>query len=154
MTDELFSKFDHIGVIVRNLDKAIEYYQSFGIGPFEPVRPFEAVERKSFGRLIDPKTARVKVKFADLGPVQLELVQPLDVESLAKDFLETKGEGVNHLGFLVDDIDKEEAELIEKGFKLLHRSRFENGGGMAYFDTGKIGGFLIELIQWPPEYPV
>ena len=33
----LFSKVDHIGVVVRDIDKAVEYYESLGIGPFEPV---------------------------------------------------------------------------------------------------------------------
>ncbi len=35
MTEQLpFSKVDQIGVIVRDIDKAVEYYQSLGIGPF------------------------------------------------------------------------------------------------------------------------
>ena len=32
-----FSTFDHVGVVVRDMDRAIEYYQSLGAGPFEPV---------------------------------------------------------------------------------------------------------------------
>ena len=32
-----WSKPDHIGVIVKDMDSAVQYYQSFGLGPFEPV---------------------------------------------------------------------------------------------------------------------
>jgi len=65
--------------------------------------------------------------------------------------LETKGEGINHLGFLVDDIDREVAKLVKKGFKVISSGKFLTGGGFAYFDTGKVGGILFELIQWPSK---
>ena len=45
----------------------------------------------------------------------------------------------------------EEAKLAEKGLTSLYSCKFEDGGGAAYFDTGKVGGVLFELIQWPPE---
>lgn len=146
----VFSKVDQVGMVVRDMDKAIEYYQSLGIGPFEPPKSLVYAERKVFGKPIDIDSIKVKVFFAQMGPVQLELVQPVEGESLWKEFLETKGEGINHLGFFVDDIDKEEAELIKKGFRVPYRSRYQKGGGAAYFDTGKVGGVLFELVQWPP----
>ena len=151
MTEKLFSKVDQIGVVVRDMDKAVEYYQSLGIGPFEPLPKSDAVERKYFGKPIDPTSVKLKIQVAQMGPVQLELIQPIEGDSVFMDFLKTKGEGINHLAFWVDDIDKEEARLVEKGLPLLYRSRFRKGGGAAHFDTRKIGGFFIELIQWAPE---
>ena len=140
-----------MGVIVRDMDKAIEHYSSLGIGPFESLRKLLPIERKVLGKPIDPDNFRLKVRVTQMGPVQLELIQPVAGESLWKEFLETKGEGINHLGFFVDDIDKEEAKLVEKGFKVLYSSRFQSGGGATYFDTGKVGGVILELIQWPSE---
>ena len=46
-------------------------------------------------------TADSDVWFTDLGQIKLELVQPLEGESLQKETLERRGEGVEHLGFLV-----------------------------------------------------
>ena len=146
-----FSKVAHIGVVVRDMDKVIEYYQSLGIGPFEPFKSVVAIERKMLGKPIAPDSIKMKIKIVKMGPVELEFIEPVEGETLWKEFLETRGEGINHLGFLVDDIDAEEAKLIEKGLTVLYRSRFKNGGGAAYFDTGKVGGILIELIQFPPE---
>ncbi len=86
-----------------------------------------------------------------MGQVELELIEPGEEESLWREFLDTRGEGINHLGFFVDDIDKESTELEKKGFRVLYSSRFQNGGGATYFDTAKIGGILMELIQRPSE---
>ena len=30
-------------------------------------------------------------------------------------------------------------------------SQFKGGGGMAYFDTDKVGGVLTELVEWPEK---
>ena len=45
--------------------------------------------------------------------------------------------------------DKVKTLLEERGLKVLTRSIFQNGGCAVYFDTGKVGGILLELIQWP-----
>ena len=146
-----FSKLDHIGVVVRDFDKTVEYYQSLGIGPFESVQGLSSVERIMRGKPIAIDSFKVKEQNARIGPVLIQVLQPVEGESIWKEFLDAKGEGVHHLGFLVDDIEKEEAELVEKGYSVLYRSRFKGGGGAAYFDTGKVGGVLFELIQWPPQ---
>ena len=152
MTEEsAFLKVGHIGVIVRDLDRAVEYYESLGIGPFEPPQNVTASARKVGGKPIFPDAIKLKAKIAKQSPVWLQLIQPVEGESLFKEFLKTKGEGVNHLGFHVDDIEKEEARLVEKGLTVLYSSRFVKGGGVVNFDTRKVGGVLFELIQWPSE---
>lgn len=151
----LFSKVDHIGVIVRDVDKAAKYYESLGIGPFKSLPPLDsgglvaAREMTVLGKPVDPDSIKLKTRIAKIGPVNLEVTQPDSEGSLWMKFLETKGEGINHVAFCVDDIEKAEAELIKKGFKLLFSTRFKGGGGDAYFDTGKIGGVLLTPVQWP-----
>ncbi len=146
-----FLKVDQIGVIVRDMDKAIGYYQSLGIGPFEPLKGVVSVKRWIKGEPVDPASIKLKVSIAKVGSVDLELIEPGGGETLWQEFLDTHGEGINHLGFFVDDIEKETAKMEEKGFTPIYASRFQNGGGAAYFDTGKVGGILFELIQWPPQ---
>ena len=145
-----FSKVSHVGIVVRDMDKAIEYYQSLGIGPFESSKKGHlATDRKVYGKPADD--AKIKSRVVQMGQLYLELVQPVEGEAIQKEFLKTKGEGINHLGFLVDDIDKETAKLEEKGFKVISSTRYAGGGGIAYFDTDKVGGVIFELIQPPPE---
>ena len=144
-----FSRVDQIGIVVRDMNKAVDYYQSLGIGPFEPMGDLVYTERIVLGKPVDFDSIKLDIRFAEIGPIEVELIQPVEGEFLWKEFLETKGEGIIHLGFYVDDIDKEEAKLVKEGLAVLYRSRFQNGGGAAIFDTGKVGGVVLELIQWP-----
>ena len=155
MTDEpVFSKIDHIGVIVGDMAQAVEYYESLGIGPFKPFKKIVVVEREIRGKSIPIDSLKVDVKIAKMGPIDLELLQPVKGESLWKEFLEAHGEGVQHLGFYADDLDGEEAKLIEKGINVAYKVRFRSGesdadpskgGGDSYIDTDKVGGVILAL---------
>jgi len=143
-----FSKVDQVGVIVKDMDKAIEYYQDLGIGPFKPMGTI-AVDRRVYGKPAD--NVKNLARIAHLGNVELELLQPISGESIQRQSLERHGEGIDHLGFFVDDIDKETARLVEKGFKVISSGKYVGGGGFALFDTDKVGGVLFELVQRPPH---
>ena len=154
MEESAFSKVQ-VGVIVRDINQAVKYYESLGIGPFKSVFEETGIslvikDRTLYGKPADDIKNLIMV--AQMGPVQLEVVQPTadSGESLPTEFLRERGEGINHLGFFVDDIDKEVAKLVEKGTEIIQSGKFERGGGFAFFDTGKLGHFLIELIQYPP----
>lgn len=141
-----FLKLDQVGVVVRDIEKAVEYYQALGIGPFEPSKG-DLIEREVDGKPVDDvKNLGMK---ANMGQVQFELIQPISGESVQKKFLEIRGEGINHLGFCVDDLEKEMAKLVKKGFKVISSGKHPGGGAFAYFDTDKVGGVIFELYQKP-----
>ena len=145
-----FSKVDQIGIVIRNMNKAIEHYQSLGIGPFEPLK-LDIAAREMWGKPVTPDSMKNKVSLATMDSVQYELIEPVFGNSLFSEFLETKGEGIHHLGFFVTDIEKEIANLEEKGSKIIWRMRFKDGGGSVYFNTDQVGGIILEFIQWPPK---
>ncbi len=83
-----------------------------------------------------------RLAFAQLGPIQIELIQIKEGKSVHLDFLETRGEGLHHLGMYVADFDKRLEAFREKGIGILQR-----GQGMrryAYLDTKPI---ILELIE-------
>jgi len=129
-------KFNHIGVVVRDLDKAVEYYQSLGL-----------VDRVSTPMTAEGKKAKLIGKFVRIGELNLEIWQPIRGETVQQEFLDSRGEGVNHICFTVDDIDKERAKLVEKGIPVIWGIQ----GRVAYFDTRKVGNILLELLQPPPD---
>ena len=139
-----FLTIGQVGVVVKDLDKFIEFYSSLGIGPFKPSDMAPTIERKVRGKVANYKT---KMRVAQVGQVELEVSQPLGGECAQREFLESKGEGINHLGFFVDDLDKEVAKLTERGFKVIQSGRNAKGNKFAYFDTTAIGGIILELIQ-------
>ena len=139
-----FSEIGQVGVVVKDIDKTIEYLSSLGIGPFEPAHRAPIVERKVWGK---PVALELKVRFAQMGQVELELIQPCKGEGIQKKFLESKGEGIHHFGFFVDDLDQEVAKLVKQGVKVIQSGRRSTGGGFAYLETDTVGGIILELIQ-------
>ena len=141
-TKSPFSKLHHIAIVVRNLDEAIQFFTSIGIGPFEDYPPL-----KEYVKLNVPDKVgfhNVRIKVVQIGPVQIQLIQPGKGKSLYKDFLEKNGDGVYHLGFVVDNIDDSEAGLEKLGLKVLSSGRREDGSGFSYLDTaGKAGVVLL-----------
>ena len=131
---------DQIGIVVKDVDKVIESWSSlFGIGPWT-IREMSGTDAKG-------RSWKVRLAFAYLGPVQIELIQPVEGRIFHSAFLETQGEGLHHLGFYVDDVDGEAANLVEQGAKIL----FANPGAFAYLDTGGPGGVIFELIRRPAQ---
>ena len=99
--------------------------------------------------LCKPVDFKGKVAVAQMGPINIEVVQPIENALLQTKFLESKGEGINHISFLVDDLEKEEAKLRDKGLEVILSAKRTTGSGSAYFDTRQVGGVFIELIKRP-----
>lgn len=133
---------DHIGVVVRDMDKAIKHFESLGMGPFEKLRGSPIKERIGKSRIDDIK---LKIMVAQLGPARLEVIQPLEGESIHQKFLAKHGEGLQHLCFYTNDLEGDNAKLTDMGYKMIHGVRLENGGGSYYYDTDRVGGITLEI---------
>ena len=128
---------NQIALVVKDIQAAAEnYWNILGIGPWE-IYSWEAptvYDRKYYG---EPAWAREKIALAQVGAVQLELVQPVEGESIYQDFLTEHGEGLHHLNFLVDDLDGTAEILAEEGFPTIQSGRTglpEDPGGYNYID--------------------
>lgn len=133
-----------ICLAVWNLDKAIEYCtRVLGIGPFVTPEIYYA-EKYYLGDAI-PDSEWI-MGFASLGPIELELSQPVKGPSIYQDFLDQRGEGLHHIGFDIKDLDSKIKRCEELGIRVLCSGRTP-AGGFAHLDTTVNGGPLIELIQ-------
>lgn len=142
-----------MGIVVHDLDKSMENYQNaFGIGPWGTMNidPSIFSDMTYHGR---PAQHRFRAAFAMVGPLQLELIEPVEGDNIFSDFLKEHGEGLHHLGHLrVSNLD-EAIETFEKaGFPCLQSGRFP-GGGYAFMDTVKTLGVIIELLEVPVGAP-
>lgn len=142
-TKSVFSNIHHIGVVVKDLDRAIKYYESLGIGPFEPRDTSKLTEKEMYGK---PTDFKLKIAVAQLGPVKLELTQPDGNAPVQENFLKTRGEGINHLAFAVDNVLEARDKLVKKGLEVILSTKTGTGRA-AYFDT-KVGGVIFEVVQW------
>ena len=132
---------DQIGLVVRDLEKSIEAYTNlFHWGPFE-IFEHKYSERIYRGK---PGNFRHRIAYAKIGPsLQLELISPLEGESIYVEFLKTRGEGLHHLGFLMKDIDKRIAAMKQIGIGVLQSGK-RPGRSYAYMDTEPLVGIIIE----------
>lgn len=144
---------DQVCVVVKDIQKAIEHYwKIFGIGPWSiyTAVPPELTDTTIRG---EPKRFSMKLAFAKVGHVMLELIQPLEGESIYKEFLAEKGDGVHHIAsYKVDDLDKAIALLEKRGIRVLQSGRW-GGASFAYMDTEKVLGVIIELVKRTTAFP-
>jgi catechol 2,3-dioxygenase-like lactoylglutathione lyase family enzyme len=137
-----FARLIQVGVVVKDLDKAVERLLSLGIGPFTPMHIPDDAEQWFRGKPLD---AKFKISGAKLGEVMLEVIQPLEGKSPHQEFLDSQGEGIQHIAFAVDDLDQEVAKLTKKGVSVLLSANLRDVR-VAYLDLG-VGGLVFELMQ-------
>ena len=150
-------KIGQVAFVVRDLDaKVRSYWEDFGIGPwaiytFAPPRVKDMTYRGS------PHEFTFRTAFAMCGDTQIEIVQSLTGPNLYEEFLAQCGEGVQHLGVHVTDMDAATEQMRALGYEVVQSGRgygVQGDGAFAYFSTGERLATLIELIQLPRErYP-
>jgi len=131
------------------MEKAIKYYESMGLGPFDKEFLIDRATLYTDLQATRPGdlTAKMRSRSTSLGLIKLEILHPIEGQSYHKETLDSRGEGVVRLAFVVNDIKAETAKMIEKGYSVVVSGERESGF-MAVFNTRKIGGFYVELVQW------
>jgi methylmalonyl-CoA/ethylmalonyl-CoA epimerase len=145
-------KFLHAALVVKDMDKAIKYFEALGVGPFPPFLggPGMAFTGKTVREKPSDYDMDLRLARGDMGGMGLELIQPLKGRSVYGEFLDKKGEGIHHIAFGVDDLDAEIADMEKRGFKVIQTGAFGTAK-FAYFESEKPGGMLIELCQAPKK---
>jgi methylmalonyl-CoA/ethylmalonyl-CoA epimerase len=142
-----------IGVVVRDIEQATRLLTSlFGIGPFRFIEWPNRADSKYFYRGQE-EHIKIRQAFAQVGALELELIQPIEGERNAyREFLEEKGGGIHHLLFEVDDMDQVVRHLAKDGIEVLQAGTgIRPGTRWALLDTQNLTGFFIELRQRAPE---
>lgn len=131
----MIGKVDHIGVAVKSINEALKFYEDvLGIKCVST----EVVEEQ-----------KVKVAFLPVGDTEVELLESTDEDGPVAKFIERKGEGIQHIAYKVDDIEKSIEELRAKGIRLIdEKPRYGAGGAkIAFLHPKSTFGVLIELCQ-------
>lgn len=128
-------RFSHIGLVVRDWKKTVEYYNKLGIFNIPPQEEVVMEGKK------------IKIIGADMfaGPLWIEVFQPVSGDSLQQKFLDEHGEGINHIGFEVPDLEKARAVMAAKGVPVA----FHIDNRATYYDTREYGNMLVELLIRP-----
>ena len=138
------NKLCQIGIVVKSVDETIKYFQeAFGFGPFE-IKYVDYSDATYMGKKAG---YRGKRGFFHLGPIEIELVELIDGQTIHADFMKQHGEGLHHIGFEVKDLAAAKQNAEKAGFKVTQGFSRQDGSGFAYLDSDKTGGVIMELIQ-------
>lgn len=128
-------KIEHLGIAVSNLEEAIMLYE----------------------RLLNTKCYKVEAvasefvqtAFFMMGESKIELVAATDPQSTIGKYIEKRGQGIHHVAFDVEDIEKEIERLEAEGFEMIQRTP-KNGADnkiIAFLHPKSTAGILVELCQ-------
>jgi len=130
---------EHIGIAVKNLDEAIAFYEKvYGL---ECYAVEEVAEQK------------VKTAFFMVGQTKIELLESTDPEGPIGKFVEKKGEGVHHMAFAVDNLEKSLEETEKNGVRLIDKTPRKGAEGLniAFLHPKSTYGVLTELCEHPDK---
>lgn len=131
----MVKKVDHIGIAVKNLEETLKFYEG-------------VLGLKCGGtEVIDEQ--KVKVAFLPIGDTEVELLESTDAEGPISRYIEKKGEGIQHIAYRVDDIEKAIEEMKAKGIRMIdEKPRYGAGGAkIAFLHPKSTYGVLIELCE-------
>jgi catechol 2,3-dioxygenase-like lactoylglutathione lyase family enzyme len=145
----LCARPSQIGILVRDVGEAVARYEAL-FGPQEWIR-VDNGPHNLHGLHYKGEPADYSMRLALTGSdPQLELQQPLEGPSIFAEWLERRGEGLHHVGVLVESLDDTIAAMAAAGYPCLqHGYGFgaDGSGGFAYFDTEAALGYLVEAIE-------
>lgn len=128
-------KIEHIGIAVDDIDKSNALFAKiFGKQNFKS----EVVESEE-----------VITSFFKIGDSKIELIAATNSESLIAKYLAKNREGIHHIAFDVDDIEKEMARLKSEGIRLLNETAKKGADNklICFLHPKDTNGVLIELCQ-------
>jgi catechol 2,3-dioxygenase-like lactoylglutathione lyase family enzyme len=141
-----------VAIIVKDLDAAVKaYWELFGIGPWH-LYTYGKPLVKEMTYHGEPAEYRMRIGLSYLGPTRIELIQPLEGNTVYQDFIEEHGYGVHHFGVLVEDMEAALEKAAAAGLTMTMDGAgfgLDGDGHYAYLDTEDALGVTIELIERP-----
>ena len=130
----IFKKFDHIGVVVHDLQQAMNAFSNF----FD----FECRE------VMEIKDAGIRIAFYQLGSGQMELIEFQKPLEGVDPIVTRPRSGVQHVAFQVDDFQHTLKTLTAKGLKVVKGfPRTGAHGQVAFFYPTEGLDLLIEICE-------
>lgn len=127
---------NHIGIATTDIEASLKQYcELFDAPRAEIIRSVEH---------------GLRAAFIEKGETHIELLEPLRPDTAIGRFVERHGEGIHHMAFTVDDIDRKAKELMDLGIPIIDGPREGLRGRIAFSHPSATHGVLIEIVC-PPD---
>jgi len=130
----MIKKVHHVGIVVRDMEQAMRFYRdTLGLH----VHKLETIQDQG-----------VKAALLTLGDSEIELLEPVQPDTGVARYLERKGEGLHHICFEVDDVERDLESLKARGTEMIDQvTRIGLAGRICFLHPNAMDGALIELCQ-------
>lgn len=142
-----------ICVVTHDLDAMVRHYADrLGIGPWW-IKDHRAPEMRNMRLRGQPANFSMRVALAWTSGFNWEIIQPLEGDNVYREFLDSRGPGVQHVAVRPRGRTFDEAfdDFCSRGFQPLQECEW-NGVRVAYFQTESLLGTALELLDYPPGY--
>lgn len=140
----MLTRIDHVGIACDDLEAAVGLYESsFGLH----VVAREVNEEQGVEEVM------LRVADGPLGSSHVQLLRPLHPDTPVGKYLATRGPGLHHVAYGVDDATAALAELEGRGLRLIDRTPRHGamGSSIGFLHPKAVGGVLTELVQAAPR---
>ena len=145
--NQLDMKFTQYAFAINDEVPVSSFWVSAGMPKFE-ITHGPVTDKMYFG---NPSDFDMKLGWQRHGSVVYEWIIPIKPPTVYADHIRKHGEGIQHFGFSVTDIDKAIAFFEQKGYKISMSGGWgekgkKGSGRFAYVDLSPIGGMTLELL--------
>jgi methylmalonyl-CoA/ethylmalonyl-CoA epimerase len=135
----MITKVHHVGVVVRSIEQATGFWRdTLGL----QLHKVETMQDQG-----------VKAALFSVGDSEIELLEPIVADNGVARYLERKGEGLHHICFQSNDVERDLTALKYKGVEMIdQQTRVGIAGRICFLHPKTMDGALIELCQALDEY--
>ena len=130
----MIKKIHHVGVVVRDMERAMRFWRdTLGLH----VHKTQMIEEQG-----------VKAALLTLGDSEIELLEPTVADNGIARYLASRGEGLHHVCFQVDEVGRDLETLKAKGVEVIDQEpRIGIAGRICFLHPKAMHGALVELCE-------
>ena len=128
-------QIDHLGIAAKSIEGVAPFWSEIlGL----PIKGRETMEEQ-----------KATTAFLPVGESEIEILESTAPDGAIAKFIESRGEGIQHIALRVDNLEEALKELKEKGVRLIDEKPRRGAGGakIAFIHPKSTNGVLLELSE-------
>jgi methylmalonyl-CoA epimerase len=130
----MLKRIHHVGIVVKSLDDSYRFYRD--------------VLGLHIHKTAEVRDQGVRAALLTVGHSEIELLEPIDPKGTVARFLEKRGDGMHHVCFETDGVERELAAAKAAGIPLIdEKPRAGLAGRICFLHPKGTAGVLVEYAE-------